>query len=109
MMKAMQVNPFTDLARLVEEATPAECPMLCGELERLKAALWLKIATGSQRIGPSQPDSLLTAAQVADRLNVTTGFIYKNAPSYPFMIRQGRYIRFSSQGLENYLRRRQGQ
>jgi excisionase family DNA binding protein len=107
-MKAMQLSSFADLDRLIEEATPAECPMLCGQLERLKAALWLKMTTGTPKSTTNQPDRLLTAEEVAQRLNCSTDFIYRHAKQYPFMLRVGRHIRFSERGLERYIQQRQG-
>jgi hypothetical protein len=80
-----------------------------GQLEQLKASLWLKMTTGAGKATHCQPDRLLTAKEVAERLNVTTGFVYRNARSYPFMVRQGRYLRFSNHGLEQYIKKRQGQ
>jgi hypothetical protein len=108
MMKAPLLSPFADLARLIDEASPADCPFLCGELEQLKAALWIKMTTGGGKATHPQPDRLLTAEEVAGRLNVTVGFVYRNARTYPFMVRQGRYVRFSNNGLELYIKRQQG-
>lgn len=102
-------DPLAAMSVAVQQAQIAECPELLGELERFKASLWLRMTIGSQGAASPQPDRLLTATEVAERLNVTTAYIYRNARSYPFMVRQGRYVRFSNNGLELYLRRRQGQ
>jgi hypothetical protein len=79
-----------------------------GQLERLKASLWLRMTTGNQRAVAPQQDRLLTAEEVADRLHVTTAFVYKKARQYPFTIRQGRYLRFSQNGLMKHIDRLQG-
>jgi predicted DNA-binding transcriptional regulator AlpA len=55
-----------------------------------------------------QQDRLLNAEEVAARLQVTPAFVYKKARDYPFTIRQGRYVRFSQNGLTKYLDRHQG-
>ncbi len=104
----MSLDTWSVLAEAVERATPDQCPLLMGHLEQLKASLWLKMTIGTGKNVQAQPDRLLTADEVAIRLNVTKGFIYRNARSYPFMIRQGRYVRFSNNGLELYIRRHQG-
>jgi hypothetical protein len=101
-------DPWAALNREVERATPAECPSLLGELERLKAALWLRMAAPAHRQTSSQYDCLLTAAEVAQRLRVTKEYVYRNAPKYPFTVREGRYVRFSQAGLARYLERHQG-
>ena len=101
--------PWAMLADVVKQALPDECPQLMGHLEQLKASLWLKMTIATGKATQSAPDTLLTAEQVAKRLNVTVGFVYRNARSYPFMIREGRYIRFSGNGLEQYIKKRQGQ
>lgn len=105
----MSTDPLDVLSVVVQEAPLAQCPRLLGELERFKASLWLKMAIGTGKGVEAQPDRLLTVKEVANRLNVTKGFVYRNARSYPFMVRQGRYVRFSNNGLELYIRRHQGQ
>lgn len=101
-------DPWALLSVVVEQAPAAQCPRLLGELEKLKASLWLRMTTGSQACSTQGTDRLLTADEVAERLNVTPAFIYKKARQYPFTIRQGRYVRFSQNGLERYLKQRQG-
>ena len=101
-------DPWAVLAEAVEQAPVAHCPRLLGELERLKASLWLRMTAGNQGAATTQQDRLLTADEVAARLRVTPAFIYKKARDYPFTIRQGRYVRFSQNGLTKYLDRHQG-
>lgn len=107
-MKTMQPNPLGELARLIEEAMPSEYPVLCGELERLKAFLWLKMTYPMRDNQAAQSDRLLTAEQVAERLHISTDYVYRHARQYPFMIREGRNVRFSQVGLDRYLKQRQG-
>lgn len=102
------LDPWADLSDAVEQATPEQCPRLMGELERLKASLWLKMTCQGQGNQAPQPDRLLTADEVATRLNISTDYVYRHAKQYPFMIRQGRRVRFSQAGLERYLKQRQG-
>lgn len=101
-------DALAQLTAAVQAATPEQCPALLGQLEALKASLWLKMTTGAPAGSSSQDDQLLTAEEVADRLRVTKAFVYRNAHSYPFTIHQGRYVRFSKAGLERYLTQRQG-
>ena len=101
-------DPWAALMRVVEQSAPADYPGLLGELERLKAILWVRMALPSVKQAPSQPDCLLTAKEVAQRLGMTREYIYRNATKYPFTVREGRYVRFSQAGLTRYLERRQG-
>ena len=108
MIPPPQSDPWAALTRVVERATPAECPMLLGELERLKASVWLRMAAPAHKQMPPHSDFLLTAAEVAQCLRVTKEHVYRNAPHYPFTVREGRYVRFSQAGLTRYLERHQG-
>jgi predicted DNA-binding transcriptional regulator AlpA len=54
-------------------------------------------------------DRLLTVAEVAARLAVGKYWLYSRSDELPFTVRIGdRQLRFSEQGIERYLRRRQG-
>ena len=100
-------DPWAVLSQAVEHATPDQCPRLMGCLEQLKASLWLRMTTQPSHPAPMQTDCLLTADEVAQRLNVTKEYVYKNASRYPFTVREGRYVRFSQNGLSRYIDRRQ--
>ena len=101
-------EPWALLSVAVQQAHITQCPQMLGELERFKASLWLRMTIGNQATSTPQQDRLLTAEEVAKRLNVTPAFIYKKAREYPFTIRQGRYVRFSENGLMKYLDKQQG-
>lgn len=54
-------------------------------------------------------DHLLTAATAAARLAVTKYWLYEHARQLPFTVRIGRRgLRFSENGIERYLRQKQG-
>ena len=100
-------DPWAALAEAVEQAPLAQCPRLLGELERLKASVWMKMTDPIPKQAASEQDCLLTAEEVADRLRVTKAYVYKNAGRYSFAIREGRYVRFSQQGLARYIEKHQ--
>jgi len=51
-------------------------------------------------------DRLLTAKQAAERLGLSTDYLYRNAARLPFVVRPSpRSLRFSSQGLDQYIER----
>jgi hypothetical protein len=100
-------DPWTVIALAVEQALPEQCPRFIGELERLKASLWMKMTGPTQKHAVSEQDCLLTADDVALRLKVSKAYVYKNAAQYPFSVREGRYIRFSQNGLARYIEKHQ--
>ena len=55
-----------------------------------------------------EPDSLIDVDAAAQRLSVSTDWIYRNARKLPFTVRQGRLLRFSTSGINRYIGRRQG-
>lgn len=57
-----------------------------------------------QRLAPpAAEDKALTVKQAAEKLNVSTDWLYRNAASLPFTFRIGRNLRFSANGLQAYL------
>jgi hypothetical protein len=53
---------------------------------------------------PSGKDRLLTAQQVAEILNVTPEWVYRHSKSLPFRCWVGRFLRFSSVGLQRFIK-----
>jgi len=52
-----------------------------------------------------RPDELLTVEQAAERLGLSVDYLYRNHPRLPFARRMGRILRFSSLGIDEYIRR----
>lgn len=63
-----------------------------------------------KRMSQSTRDRLLTADEVAQRMGLRNRqAVYRRARQWPFVVQDGeRGMRFSEQGLERYLRSRQG-
>ena len=51
------------------------------------------------------PDRMLTAAAVAERLEVSKRYVYAHAHGWPFARRMGRAVRFSAAGLDAWIAR----
>lgn len=101
---------LTMLERTLAEASPPDCAALLGELERLKALAWVRLNGAAQPLAqPALPDKLLTVTEAADKLSLTTDYLYRHARELPFTVRTGRHVRFSLVGIERYIRQRQGQ
>ncbi|MBI3782617.1 MAG: hypothetical protein HY270_04375 [Deltaproteobacteria bacterium] len=56
----------------------------------------------------AEPDRLLDVATSAARLGVSRDWLYHHARELPFTVRNGRLLRFSSRGIDGYIRTRQG-
>lgn len=99
---------LADPAR-VRGVPPETVPSLLGELEVLRAQLWARLtapAVNGQGEAPAE-DRLLDVAEVAARLGRSRDYVYRR--DWPFEVKGlGRGRRFSAQGLDRYLSRRQG-
>lgn len=104
----------TDLTALVENpdrviAIPhGRIPALLSQLTALQGAMAARLVAADQ--GPAEPaeDVLLTVDQAATRLGVSKDWLFRRSRTLPFVVRLGRHLRFSSRGIERYLRNRLG-
>lgn len=92
----------------VADVHPSEIPALIGEAEALRARLWARLQAAAPTPPPRQtkarPETLLTVQQAAERLAVTTRWLYRNAGKLPFTRRlSAGTLRFSEQGLERWM------
>jgi hypothetical protein len=86
--------------------------------ELLKALLVKHASVGTILLGallvagengtPPEADMLIDIETAATRLATTKDWLYRHARRLPFTVRQGRSVRFSSIGIERYIRSRQG-
>lgn len=101
-----------DLAGLgtqIQEARIEELPNLIGNLEALKAVAWSRITTANARAGAAaHADENLSVAEAARRLGISRHYLYRHAHRFPFTVKIGRRVLFSTRGLEVWLQRRQG-
>jgi excisionase family DNA binding protein len=82
---------------------PEDLPRLLGELEEIRATALARL-TSSSGSAPL-PDSLLSVNEAAVRLGVSPHYLYRNHERLPFTRRMGRSLRFSSVGIDQYIRR----
>lgn len=103
---------LADPQRAVE--IPAEqIPAVLAQLTGLQGALLARLLlAGPIPNVPPDPvvggDRLLTAEEAATRLGVSTDWIYRRATKLPFTVRLGARLRFSTKGIERYIRQREG-
>ena len=92
----------------LSKISPAQCPGLLGELERLKAVLWARVLKSDR---PSedlsvQTKDLLDIPEVAKLLNIPQSRAYelsRRQDGFP-TVRIGRYIRVNPSVLEQWRR-----
>jgi predicted DNA-binding transcriptional regulator AlpA len=92
----------------VADVEPAAIPVLIGEAEALKAALWARLQTppapAPTATNGKGPDKLLKAEEVAERLGLKDRrAVYRRADSWPFTRRLGDgTLRFSERGMDRW-------
>lgn len=74
-----------------------------------RLAARLIAANGSADPAPAAEDSLLPAKEAAARLACSVDWLYRHAGKLPFAVRLGPgQLRFSSNGIDRFIRQRQG-
>lgn len=72
---------------------------------RAEAEILARIISAS---APAQaPDELVDVKEVAQRLHVSTDYVYDHADEFPFTVPVGRKLLFSSHGIDAYIRSQQ--
>jgi hypothetical protein len=104
----------TELAALVTDPSrvadlePDAIPAIVGELEALKARLWVRLhapqpAAVAESAHNGGPDQMLTAEEAGGQLGVGVRWMYRHADKLPFTRRlTGGTLRFSARGLERW-------
>lgn len=103
-----------DLAALVEDPArvatvpPGRIPALLSQLSALQGAIAARLISADRDESVSSEDTLLTVDQAAERLGVSTDWLFRRSRTLPFVVRLGRHLRFSNRGIDRYLRTRTG-
>ena len=94
-----ELEPALKLARTL----PLEdLPEFLGDLEVLRCTAFVRL---SAPVVSPPPDELLDVDEAAKRLGMSRHFLYRHRKQFPFTRRMGSALRFSANGIENYLRR----
>lgn len=84
---------------------PAEAlPALLGELEEVRTTALARLTAPAPQL--QAPDSLVNIAEAAEQLGMSRSYLYRHADRFSFTRREGRSLRFSSVGIQQYLRGR---
>ena len=101
----------TDLASLLSDpaSVPIEqIPAAIGELERIKATLWARLADSPPSANGNGEDRLLAVDEAAERLSVTRDLL-RRQKALPFRVEVSPgQLRYSAQGIERFIARRAG-
>jgi predicted DNA-binding transcriptional regulator AlpA len=69
----------------------------------------LRAELAATYIQPEVEDRLLTIKEAATTLSLTTDWLYRNAKRFPFTVRLGNgHLRFSRNGVQDYLKKQRG-
>jgi excisionase family DNA binding protein len=101
-----------ELLRQVETVGPdlaaEELPAALGEVERLRVMLSVRLSAVFASAKATEPDRLLDVEEAAQRLSVSSDTLYRKAKDLPFTVRLGHLVRFSSAGIDRFIRAHQG-
>jgi predicted DNA-binding transcriptional regulator AlpA len=97
---------FTDLRLALPELPEESLPDFLGNLARLEAEARIRLNVPRQASGSAVEDRLLDVKGAAERLGVSTSQMYRTADDFPFTIRTGRTLRFSSLGISRWIERK---
>ena len=95
----------------IHDLGPTEIPVLLNQVAALQSALAARLLSVQDR-HPSIAieDHLLTVEEAASRLDTSEDWLYRHAAKLPFTVRLApRQLRFSAQGIAQYLHRQQRQ
>ena len=94
--------------RAAELPVPVLQALLCRCATLQGVLLGALLGAGDRpRAEAAEPDSLIDVGAAAGRLGVSRDWLYHHARQLPFTVRQGRLLRFSSRGIDRYIRIRQ--
>jgi predicted DNA-binding transcriptional regulator AlpA len=99
-----------EVERLASEIGVEDAPGLLGDLERIRWRLRLRLealARNHQNGAEEEPSRLLDIEEAAGRLGCSLSWLYRHSKRLPFTVRTGRSLRFSSKGIDSFIRIRQ--
>jgi excisionase family DNA binding protein len=93
----------------VEQMDNSDIPAFLTLLSAVQASMAARLmATTHDGANNEADDALLTVQQAAERLGVSEDWLYRRTRTLPFVVRVGRHVRFSSRGIERFIRNRIG-
>jgi excisionase family DNA binding protein len=87
----------------LQKMKPEQLPALLGELEVIRVTALLRVSAPPVQ---DRHEELLTVESAAERLGVSTDYVYRHAEQFPFTRHMGRKLVFSSLGIDEYIRKK---
>ncbi len=95
-------SELQNVLKTVREMPSDELPRLLGELEEIRCTALARLTSPA----PALPqDQLLDVDQAAQRLGVSSDYLYRHSREFPFSRHIGKRLLFSSSGIDKYLNR----
>lgn len=92
----------------VAQVSPDQIPAILAQLSAVQASMAARLAGASRETaGERGQDSLIGVEEAAKRLDVSKDWLYRRTSKLPFVVRVGRHVRFSSNGIDRFIRTRQ--
>jgi excisionase family DNA binding protein len=88
--------------RAVREVATEDLPALLGELEQVRYTAIARLS-GPSSPSPREHDCLVSVEEAADRLGISTDYLYRHADDYPFTRRIGSRLLFSRAGIDQFI------
>lgn len=100
-----------EVAEEIDSFSADQLARLLAEVSALQSALLARLLTVrdfDDRTTSKDDDHLLTIEEAAQRLGTSKDWLYRHWRQLPFTVKLGhRQLRFSSKGIEKYLRNKQ--
>lgn len=103
-----------ELAELVKDPSRVadvdadRIPGLLAQLTAVQATIASRLVMNSHQSEAKNNDKLLNIDEAAARLGVSCDWLYRRTSKLAFVVRVGRHVRFSSGGIDRFIRNRMG-
>jgi excisionase family DNA binding protein len=92
----------------VSQIDPSQLPVLLTQLSAVQSSIAARLVATSQEGAGRDEDTLLGVEQAAARLGVSEDWLYRRTKRLPFVVHVGRHVRFSSNGIDRYVKNKMG-
>jgi predicted DNA-binding transcriptional regulator AlpA len=100
---------ITSLEQVIAQTEPSACPLLLGELERLRAILWGRMLhTESAPAPQSDNGRYLTVQEVVTRFGVTDRWLYRHKRQMPHSQPSRKVLLFPESAIQKWFAGRKG-
>ena len=104
----------TDLQGLIRDPTRiasmpvSQIPALLTQLSAVQSSMAARLVASAADDSGKADDTLLDVDEAAERLGVSADWLYRRTKKLPFVVRLGRHVRFSAEGIDRFIRNRIG-